>query len=500
MGTAANLSVIEDRFTDPKWRLNNLYTITDKDGNETQFRMNTAQEQFFDSLWYQNVILKARQLGFTTLIDLIILDNCMFNSNARAGIIAHSLEDAKTIFRDKVKFAYDKLEEGLKNANPAVQDSANALTFKNNSSVRVGTSLRSGTLQMLHVSEYGKICARYPEKAREIRTGALNTVAAGQMIWIESTAEGREGHFYDLCERAKALKAMGSKLTSMDWKFHFFPWHEDPSYVLDAAIVNITAEDKRYFEGLEDIGITLTDDQKAWYVKTAEDQKDDMKREYPATPEEAFEAAIEGAYFSRQMALARKQGRIGKVPFDSRLPVNTFWDLGMNDNMTIWLHQRHKMENRFIGYYENSGEGLGHYVNWLKDEWSSDKEVVWGKHYGPHDLAVRELGTGKTRLEAARELGIRFETVARPESKLDAIEAARGLLSTCWFDAAECDQGIKHLDGYRKEWNDNLGVWRDAPRHDAASHGADGFMTFAMGYKPAGKPSKINYPALPSIA
>ncbi len=94
--------------------------------------------------------------------------------------------------------------------------------------------MRSGTLQYLHVSEYGQLCAKFPDKAREVRTGALNTVQAGQIVFIESTAEGREGHFYDLCEEAQAKQRMGTKLTPLDFKFNFFPWFKCPDYAIDA--------------------------------------------------------------------------------------------------------------------------------------------------------------------------------------------------------------------------------------------------------------------------
>ena len=103
-----------DQFSDYRWRLNNLYWITSKDGQRIQFRTNTAQEQLLDNLHYCNVILKARQLGFSTLIQLIMLDACVFNSNVRAGTIAHTREDAEAIFRDKAKYPYDNLPEQIR--------------------------------------------------------------------------------------------------------------------------------------------------------------------------------------------------------------------------------------------------------------------------------------------------------------------------------------------------------------------------------------------------
>jgi hypothetical protein len=329
------------------------------------------------------------------------------------------------------------------------------------------------------VSEYGKICRKYPEKATEIRTGALNAVQAGQLVFIESTAEGRSGHFFDLCQRAQARAQQGKKLTALDWKFNFFPWWKHPEYRIDPDHVIITAGGREYFEELElKHGIALTAEQRAWYVKKLEDQGDEMKREFPSTPDEAFEAAIQGAYYGKQMAQARKEGRITRVPYDPALLVDTWWDLGMSDQTAIWFTQSTRSgEIRVIDYYEASGEGLPHYANVL-----AGKGYVYGTHHGPHDLAVRELGTGKSRIETAKALGIKFVTVANIPVQ-DGIEASRSLLARCWFDEERCAPGIRALCEYQKEWSDERGMYLDRPRHDWTSHGADGFRYMAVGHK-----------------
>ena len=115
-------------------------------------------------------------MGFTTFIQIFILDCCMFNSNIQAGVIAHNREDAEDFFTRKIRFAYEHMEPDIRNANPAIAASARHLVFANGSSIRVGTSLRSGTYQLLHISEYGKLCAKYPDRAEEVRSGAMNTV------------------------------------------------------------------------------------------------------------------------------------------------------------------------------------------------------------------------------------------------------------------------------------------------------------------------------------
>jgi hypothetical protein len=136
--------------------------------------------------------------------------------------------------------------------------------------------MRSGTLQCLHVPEFGKICAQYPDKAREIVTGALNTVEAGQFIVIESTAEGQEGAAYRMCQEARSLAAMGKPVSALDWKFQFFAWWQDQAYTLDPRGIAVGEEHRRYFEGLEAAGIELTAGQKAWHVKKDRTLEGDM--------------------------------------------------------------------------------------------------------------------------------------------------------------------------------------------------------------------------------
>jgi len=463
------------KLEDPRYRLNHLYRIIDKSGNEIIFKENPEQEHFLNNMWYLNVILKARQLGFTTLIQLFMLDRCVFNSNVTAGVIAHTQLDAKAIFRNKIKFAYDRLPPDLRNAVETESDSAQVLEFSNGSSISVGTSMRGGTLQYLHISEFGKICAKYPEKAVEIVTGALNAVEAGCVIWVESTAEGQWGEFYKMCQIAMALKAAGKTLTVLDFKFHFYAWHSNKDYWLEPKGVIISPEMVTYFTMLQtEHGVLTNDGQRAWYTKKSEQQGEHMKREFPSFPEEAFEQTILGSILGDKLTIARKEGRICRVPHDSALLVDTHWDLGMNDKMAIWFVQRHFTELRFIRYYEFSGEGLEFYFNYMRE-----LKYSYGEHFAPHDITVRELGTGISRLEKAAQLGIDFNVTARID-KQDQIEAARTIFSRCYFDEVNCADGIKHLNNWRREWNDKMGCLGKKPLHNDASNAADAFCTLAL--------------------
>lgn len=481
MAAASRLKL--DDWANPRWRLSNLYWIVTDEGKAVRFQPNDAQLALLDNLWYLNVILKSRQRGFTTFIALLALDMCVFNANKSAGFIAHGLREAQAIFRNKIKFPYDRLPDGIRQAVYPMNDSAHELVLSNESSLSVGASMRSGTLQLLHVSEFGKISRRSPERAKEIVTGSFNTVKAGQLIFVESTAEGRDGYFWKMCKLAQDKLRMGSKLTQLDFRFHFFAWWEDPRNRLDPDGVAIPDAMREYFDGLEQAGIVLTPEQRAWYVKKAESQEGDMKREYPATPDEAFEAAIEGAYYAKQMALLRAKKRITRVDHVPSMPVNTFWDLGRNDINAIWFHQHIAGEHRFFHYYQNSGEDLAHYFGYMQRM----PNVIWGRHFLPHDAENKNLERNESRVDRLVELGIaqdRIVVVPRIDNVNTGIELTRKILPLCWMDEEGCADGIVCLDSYQKEWDDKQGTWRNYPLHNDASNGADAFRQFAQGWTP----------------
>lgn len=215
--------------------------------------------------------------------------------------------------------------------------------------------------------------------------------------------------------------------------------------------------------------------------------------EYAQEYECSWVAALKGAYFATELAEAREQGRITAVPHIPYLSVDTWWDLGMDDATAIWFTQDVGREIHLIDYYEGSGEGLAHYRDVL-ERLKSERGYHYGRHYGPHDLAVRELGTGKSRSETAAGMGLKFETVPRVEHKADAIQAARNLLRQVWIDETRCARGLLCLESYRKEWNDKLQTFREKPLHDFASHAADALMTLARGHQFAHAPLALSLP------
>jgi phage terminase large subunit len=200
--------------------------------------------------------------------------------------------------------------------------------------------------------------------------------------------------------------------------------------------------------------------------------------EYAQEFECSFEASVKGAVYARELQGAREAGRITRVPYDPALPVDTDWDLGMGDQTAIWFSQSlYSGEVRLIDYYAHRGEGLAHYKAVLNEK-AERRGFVYGDHWAPHDIQVRELGTGRSRLEAAQSLGLRFRVT--PKIGLDdGIHAARMLLPRCWFDAEHVTEGLECLQNYRWDFNTRIQDYKPVPVHDWASHGADAFRGLA---------------------
>lgn len=289
------MAYIRSKLSDKWWRMNNLYMIENEQGQLVRFRLRPAQELLFRTMWYLNIILKARQLGFSTAIDIYLLDEALFNKNLKCGIIAQDLTAAGEIYRTKIEVPFDNLPGWLKAQFKVVTRRGGAngghILFRHGSSIQVATSFRSGTVQRLHVSEHGKICAKYPEKAKEVRTGTLNAIHPGAIAFIESTAEGVGGDFHAMSMKSLELSRSTGELTQLDWKFHFFAWWQDPKYRADvpASGVVMSKAQAEYFAAVEKaMGCTISDEQRQWYVLKEGTQRGEMKQEYPSTPLEAF--------------------------------------------------------------------------------------------------------------------------------------------------------------------------------------------------------------------
>ena len=463
-------------------RLENLYRIIDKDGREVPFTLNWAQKELDENRWFQMLILKARQLGCTTFWAIDFLDDCFWQTNLSAGIIAHRKEDAENIFKKKVKYAYDRMPKWTRQINGATNDRVGELAFRNGSSYRVSTGFRSGTNQRLLISEFGKICSSSPEVAKEIVTGSLNTVGRDQIVIIESTAEGREGYFYDFSKQSESLKDSGVDLSPMQMRFFFFPWFREPIYREIDDKVAISSETNAYIDKIEVLtGYKIDIQQRRWYELKNNIMGDSMKQEYPSTSTEAFETSNEGLYYGAQIAQMRRDGHICKVPYQSSSLVHTSFDIGLSDHTAIWFYQFIPGGSiNIIDYHEQTGAHAKDCVDIIKA-----RKYTYGCHILPHDADSKMSNTGTSWREE-------FELLVKDTIHVigikdcgifDGINLVRSTLGRCYFDEDKCKNGIKCLEAYKKEWNDKLGCYRATPLHNWASHGADSFRYFATAVK-----------------
>jgi hypothetical protein len=479
-------ATVEQKLSDRQWRIDNLYTIKDKKGNRLPFKRNAAQIAYTANMWWRDLIVKARQLGLSTIIELLILDALFFRKDTNAGIVDVT-QDKATEKLDIIRTGYEGLPEDLRATNPLTKDNQRELQFANGSSVTAGVTYRGGTVQILHVSEYGKTSVDRPKVATEIKTGAMQAVPLDGWLALESTAHGTNGEFYTLSEQAKAKRDQGTALTELDFKHHFYAWHIDPRYRLPNNLVTITHELREYFMELQTkYGVKLDADQRAWYAKMHEMLgPDKVKEEYPSCVEEAFFNSLEGAYFKKELNKARQEKRIGQpVPHDPSRLVNTLWDIGRGVT-AIWFHQSDGVRHRQIDYYEEEAGSLQGACALIHQK-RAERGFTYGEHLGPHDIESTEWAAdGKDRKSIAADLGVNFTVVKRIPHKADSIEAARRMIGMTWFDSVHCERGVKCLENYTKTWNQPMGRFIEEPlKHNWPNHGADAFQQGAMGLKP----------------
>jgi len=196
--------------------------------------------------------------------------------------------------------------------------------------------------------------------------------------------------------------------------------------------------------------------------------------EYDQEFECSFEASVKGAVYADEIRRAKEEKRILKFPYERELLVDTYWDLGVGDSTAIWFVQQHGTEIRLLDYYESSGVGLDHYASVLRQ-----KPYSYKRHVAPHDITVKELGSGKTRWEMAEMLGIYFE-IAPKLGLEDGVNASRQIFSRCYFEEEKTRNGVEALMNYRWDFNTRIDEFKAIPVHDWASHGADAFRTMAI--------------------
>jgi len=477
-----------DRYLPSKlWRLNNLYTVVNRDGDSVLFRMNDAQHRVYAaSLEHPRlIILKTRQRGISTFWLMSFFDDIVFRPTLHAGMMAQGEDEAKTLLT-RVKFAWDMFPPEIKDflGLGVARDNAGEMRLSHNSSLYTRTSFRSATLHRLHISEYGKIANRNPERAKETKRGTMQAIKAGNPVIIESTAEG-ENDFKDMWEQALITE---SKVAASDGKWPrkafkpvFLSWIDDPDCESEVYEAPNDAQVK-YFNDLErEAGREITPEQRNFWIDQFNELGEGIYQEYPATPEEAFRKINLGTYYGILFnKFVVKRGRIVNDLYDPNIEVNVALDLGIreSDLFVLVYFQRWEDEWRIIDEYSNFGEGLEHYVNHMRDTGYNIGTVV-----APHDIKVRPLGKGavlKSREESLYELGVGdLITVQSYQGAVaDGIESVRRIIPELYIDS-KCTYIIDCFKQYSREHDDKNDTWKATPRHDKWSNGADAVRMMA---------------------
>ncbi len=375
------------------------------------------------------VLVAHRRFGKTVaaINDLIRACFAVDKKDVRVAYIAPYLSQAKAVAWDYA------LEYTIDIPDIKINHSELRIDFNNGSRFRLYGADNYNAMRGLYFDAI--VCdemADFPHSAWPTVLRPSLTDRKGSCTFI-STPKGKN-EFWELYEHAKS----------------------DPSWwsgMYKASQTNILDP-----EELEEAKITMGEDR------------------YEQEFECSFEAAIVGAYYAMEMKTAMQDNRITTVPYDPSVGVVTAWDLGIGDSTAIWFAQYVGQEIRVIDYYENSGVGLDHYAKEL-----SNKNYHYMDHILPHDVQVKELGTGKSRLETLHNLGIQDVTIAPKLAIEDGIQAARSMLNRCWFDEEKCNRGIEALRQYRREFDEKNKTWRGKPLHDWTSHGADAWRYLAVG-------------------
>lgn len=471
---------LANRLSSKFWRLNNLYKIRDKNGKLVTLKLNRAQIKVLKQFRHtKKIILKTRQQGITTLMVAYNLDSCLFTSGYSAGVQSYGNDEARKL-QKKAQLMWEHFDENIKKllGLTIIADNQNGMSFSNGSLLKIG-NFRGDTLQSLHVSELAKIAKKYPEKAQELKTGAFQAIGKNNKITIESTAEGKQGLFYEMwtkaVTKAEIIAKTGGQLSPFDFESIFLSWLIDSDCWLETEYP-ISKELEEYFLSLEAKGIELEPQQKWWYAAKYEEIGKDIKQEYPTVPEEAFMQPVEGTYYETQF----KNLNIANTELWTDNVVHMACDLGMNDTFSIGFFQvnskgavqiigEHLDNSLLLEDYRDICEALA-----IKNKWTL------GYILCPHDVMVRELGSGQ-RIDTMRKLGFKPIKVKR-HSLMDGIQITREFLKYVVIDG-KCENIISAIQNYRKKYDSKLQVFLDTPVHDEFSHTADMLRYMAVGIK-----------------
>jgi len=405
-----------------------------------EFSARVPFEPFHDRSKRWTCILAHRRAGKTvaTIADLLTCALATSKKNARYAYIAPYHAQAKAI-------AWDYLKRFSQGVAVKIIESELQVELPNGSRVRLYGADNPDSLRGLYLD--GCVLDEFGDMRPNVWGEIIRPLLADRKGWAVFIGTPRgKNHFWEIHKQAQSDDWLSLTLRASE------------TDLIDAA-------------ELEDAKSQMTAEQYA--------QEFECEFEVPAL----------GAIYAREMSQCKTDNRIGDVPYDSALLVDTAWDLGIGDNTSIWFYQTVRNEIHVIDYYENNGQPITHYLSKLQS-----KPYQYGKHNVPHDAEGRELGTGKSIADLMLAAGFRPTIV--PKLTVEAgINAVRVMFPRFWFDESKCKEGLDCLMNYRRAFNSRLGEFKDEVVHDWASHGADAFRYLAVAHSEQKKPAApLRYP------
>lgn len=482
----ADLKSLGALLRDPVWRVCNLYKIKAAEGGKlVRFEPTPEQTEVIHGIYRDGLtnilILKARQLGMSTVIDIIMADMAIWNEGFQGSIVDEDQKAAALKLKYKVKTAFESMPKKIKALFQVVNsnDSEFAVRLKTAtaedqiSTVFAGKNARGGTNNLLHVSEWGPIQHNDPPRSEEIMNGALPSAKAGIVVIETTWMGGKGGCLWEITERAMTTRP--EDMTKEDFTLLFFPWYTDPQYQTEGNFGQIPAEVQKYFDEKEvhlaAIGKPhkFTPQQRLWYFKVALPKGSKRFAEFPTTLEECFMAPVPGAIYAELVDQARAEGRVIDFPWDRSTLVYTTWDLGSPTNTRVLYWQFVGREIHCIDH--DSGLDLGPVERVAH---MRAKGYPYGGHFFPHDAGAKEKG-GKNFQEQMTDAGLPAISIIPQAVEIwTGINAAQQLFPRMVFHKTRCKKLLESLSAYHTKEDKTLpGHQTSVPVHDWSSHDSD---------------------------
>lgn len=470
-----------EQLSDPIWRLHNLYTCKRaEDGRIVPFVPRPEQAEVFDRILRQGqkrlIILKARRLGMSTAIDILLADQVAWNSGMQVSIVDQTAADAERKLSTIVKIALAGMPEDFKERIRYTKDSGSILELgvgDTTSGLFAGLRARGGTNNFLHLSEWGVIQADDPRRSEEILTGAIPSAEHGTIVVETTWKGGKGGHLWKLVK--EAMETPEAAKTEKDWRLLFFPWWTDPTYSIEGDPKTISPENLRYLRELQpNIPVQLTPEQAIWYDRQQKQLGIFMLREFPSTLDECFRAPIEGAIYADALGKLRTQGAIQPMAVDGSALVHTFWDLGSPTNTVTWYVQLIGNEIRAVDVDTDLDLTITERVAHILA-----KGYNLGFHYLPHDAGSTPT-SGRSVNQELLDSGLKnTRLIPRTVDIWIGINRLRQLLPRFSFRTPATETGIMALENYHTKRESSGGIAQDLPVHDWSSHASDALRMLA---------------------